>query len=92
MAAATAEKKMIVSKVFFAGIGFRRTPGLVARFPGALRLISRGRSALSSVDIELRRIASDAKKLHPSRGSCSRAKYPLFLLFAGENLSITEER
>ena len=92
MAAATAEKKMIVSKVFLAGRGFRRTPGSVARRPGALPLAPRSRSDLSSVNMGLRHVASDLKKLHSSGGSCSRAKYPLFLLFAGGNLSITEQR
>ena len=86
MAAAIAEKKTTVSKVFFAGTGFSRTLlSAIARF-GVLR------SALSSENIALRHIVSDVKETHASRGSCSRAKTALFLLFAGGNLSITEQR
>jgi hypothetical protein len=87
MAAATAEKKMIVNKVFLAGRGFSRT----AASP-AVRCLGVARSAWSSVDIEQRPLAPDAIRLHSSRGSCSRAKISAFLLFAGGNLSITEQR
>jgi hypothetical protein len=86
MAAAIAEKKMTVSNVFFAGRGFSRTPLSAVRCLGVLT------SALSSENMALRQIVSDGKETHASRGSCSRAKTSLFLLFAGEEFYQTEPR
>lgn len=81
MAAASTEKKMIVSKVLRAGTGFSRTPLSAIRCFGVLR------SALSSENIALRNIVSDVKERPCCRQSCSRAKCPFFLLFEGGNLT-----
>lgn len=77
MAAASTEKKMIVNKVFRAGTGFSRTPLSAVRCLGILR------SALASENIALRHIVFDVKERNSFRGSCSRAKYAIFLLFGG---------
>ena len=87
MPAASAEKKRIVSKVFRAGSGLSRTPVSAARCEALPLKFSDGAwlpasllRRLSSESIRLEQIASGVNKRHASRESCSRAKFPRFLL------------